>query len=45
MRKGVHVVGLSHVNILRVYFVHVDRGSTAVKVLYYKSEGHWFDSR
>jgi hypothetical protein len=22
-----------------------DRGSTVVKVLCYKSEGHWFDSR
>ena len=21
------------------------RGGTVVKVLYYKSEGHWFDSR
>ena len=22
-----------------------DRGGTVVKVLHYKSEGHWFDSR
>jgi hypothetical protein len=24
---------------------HGDRGSTVVKVLHYKSEGHWFDPR
>ena len=45
MRGSLHLVGHSQVNILRVYFVHGDRGSTVVKVLCYKSEGHWFDSR
>ena len=28
-----------------IYINMVDRGSTAIKVLRYKSEGRWFDSR
>ena len=32
--------------ILRIFYVMVGhRGSTVVKVLCYKSEGRWFDSR
>jgi len=30
--------------ILNYYFSRGNRGSTVVKVLYYKSEGRWFDS-
>ena len=33
------------INLERQYFVYGDRGSSVVKVLCYKSEGRWFDSR
>jgi hypothetical protein len=32
-------------NIGIIIIIIGDRGSTVVKVLYYKSEGRWFDSR
>ena len=33
-----------HCWFFRIYIHHLgDRGSTVVKVLCYKSEGHWFD--
>ena len=31
--------------VFKATFVNVDRGGTVVKVLCYKSEGHWFDPR
>ena len=31
--------------IYTTYPLAMDRGCTVVKVLYYKSEGRWFDSR
>ena len=34
-----------HCNIEAAYTPIADRGSSVVKVLYYKSEGRWFDSR
>jgi hypothetical protein len=32
-------------NLIALLFVRGDRGGTVVKVLRYKSEGRWFDSR
>ena len=43
-----HIFMLSNIVdiILRIFYVMVGhRGSTVVKVLCYKSEGRWFDSR
>jgi hypothetical protein len=31
--------------VYRIRIIIWDRGGTVVKVLCYKSEGHWFDSR
>ena len=35
----------TYYHITQSYAIQGDRGGTAVKVLCYKSEGHWFDSR
>jgi len=45
-----YLILLCNTKLLTPYFLNSiyipagDRGSTAVKVLRYKSEGHWFDS-
>jgi len=42
--SGDEVLSLHQCTIMQKYLeIHGDRGSTVVKVLCYKSEGHWFD--
>jgi hypothetical protein len=36
---------MSDLKIMKSYITGVDRGSSVVKVLCYKSEGRWFDPR
>jgi len=48
VRKHFHVKAAKRILVLRFEvfsLVVVNRGSTVVKVLCYKSEGRWFDSR
>ena len=40
MKESVHLLGPSHINILRVYFVRGDLSSTVVKVLCYWMRWH-----
>ena len=37
------VLEIGMLNFVWLYEVNADRGITVVKVLYYKSEGRWFD--